>query len=60
MTRLQANRIRSWKFATRTAATLIQLLDDKDSKVRKYTAEAIQTINSKVEAETTDEIDFDF
>ena len=35
-------------------------LEDEYEKVRQNTAEAIQTINSKIEAETTDETDFNF
>jgi len=41
---------------------LIQLLNDPNEyrKVRRNAAEAIQKINFKIEAETTDETDFDF
>ena len=35
-------------------------LEDEYEKVRQNAAEAIQTINSKIEAETTDETSFDF
>ena len=39
---------------------LIQVLDDQYADVRSYAAKEIRKINSKIEAETTDEIDFDF
>ena len=35
-------------------------LNDQDADIRKYTADTIQKINSKIEAQTTEETDFDF
>ena len=39
---------------------LIQAPDDEYGKVCRNAADKIQKINSKIEAETTDETDFDF
>ena len=47
--------------AEQAAPALIQALkDDQDSTVRSRAAKAIRKINSKIEAETTDETSFDF